>query len=773
MKVLARSLAFLVTTAAWLMVATAAHAATFNVTKTADTADGVCSGDCSLREAIAASNATPGVADDIVVPAGAFSLSLGELSITDALEIRGQGPAATSIVQTGAQRVLNITSALPVLLADLTIHGGNATAIGGGGIFKAGGGDLTLENSFVQHNQVTTPVGVSGGGGGGIFNAGPGSLRLERTTIRHNTATATGPGGANGGGGIRTTGLGSLDVIDSTVYENTLTVAGPNSGGGGLWSNVGGVGVATLRNSTFHGNTVSGSSLGGGGGGIFTVAADPVALNNLTVASNSVGVGLAGGGIRNAGGTVSISNSILAGNSPANCSGALTSNPGFNLDMANTCGFNASGDLRNTNPNLGVLKDNGGPTLTRELLPGSPAIEKGDPDVNTSCEGSDQRGVDRSNLGVCDIGAYEFDGRATAAVPPCSPTGVIPVNLRAATGHGVEALHYRAGGAGELIVPTPEGGSQTQRSITFGEGRTGLEYWGDFTNDPDSGQVNHQFTSVLVDKTKPQVSVQNPSPFAIFVIKRRVNVQVAANDQLSGLTTNPSGTAPISTTSRGAKTFAPVAVDLCSNQATAPFNYTVLAPQLGTRTVLERMTGSVKVLPKGGSSAARASQKKGQRFTPLAQPREIAIGSQIDSRKGRARITSSSNSSDGIQESEFFGGVFQVLQSRKRSAKGLTDLLLKGGSFRSCRSGRGKGASVARRLSRRTIRRLRSNAKGRFRTRGRYSSATVRGTLFTVTDRCDGTLTTVTRGKVAVRDNRRRKTIIVRAGKRYLARAPR
>ena len=74
---------------------------------------------------------------------------------------------------------------------------------------------------------------------------------------------------------------------------------------------------------------------------------------------------------------------------------------------------------------------------------------------------------------------------------------------------------------------------------------------------------------------------------------------------------------------------------------------------------------------------------------------------------------------------------------------------------------------------RRTIRRLRANAKGRFSTRGRYSSATVRGTSWTTTDRCDGTLTKVTRGTVTVRDLKRRKNITLRQGKSYLARARR
>ena len=123
------------------------------------------------------------------------------------------------------------------------------------------------------------------------------------------------------------------------------------------------------------------------------------------------------------------------------------------------------------------------------------------------------------------------------------------------------------------------------------------------------------------------------------------------------------------------------------------------------------------------------------------------------------------------QSGRFSGGLFQVLQSRARAAKGLTELRLKGSAakFRRCRS-TSSNASASR-LSRRAIRRLRGNARGRFRTRGRHSAATVRGTVWEVTDRCDGTLTKVRRGKVAVRDFRRRKTIVVRAGKQYLARA--
>jgi hypothetical protein len=146
------------------------------------------------------------------------------------------------------------------------------------------------------------------------------------------------------------------------------------------------------------------------------------------------------------------------------------------------------------------------------------------------------------------------------------------------------------------------------------------------------------------------------------------------------------------------------------------------------------------------------------------------VASFIDARRGTTRLTSArTRREDQIQDGLFSKGVFQVLQSRRVRSRGLTNLRLKGGSFKRCRQRGRAGADAA--LSRRAIRRLRGNASGRFRTTGRNSSATVRGTIWEVIDRCDGTLTKVKRGRVVVRDFRRKKTVIVRAGKSYLARS--
>jgi hypothetical protein len=168
------------------------------------------------------------------------------------------------------------------------------------------------------------------------------------------------------------------------------------------------------------------------------------------------------------------------------------------------------------------------------------------------------------------------------------------------------------------------------------------------------------------------------------------------------------------------------------------------------------------------SGNVRVKSPKGSGFVPLTEARTVPVRSIVDTRRGTVKLRTARNRKGKVQSGRFSNGVFQVLQSRKRRAKGLTELRMKGSAagFKGCRS----NSSASAALSRRTVRRLRAKAKGRYRTRGRHSAATVRGTTWTVTDRCDGTLTTVKRGKVAVRDFRRKKTIILRAGKSYLAR---
>ena len=179
-------------------------------------------------------------------------------------------------------------------------------------------------------------------------------------------------------------------------------------------------------------------------------------------------------------------------------------------------------------------------------------------------------------------------------------------------------------------------------------------------------------------------------------------------------------------------------------------------------------------LIRGPLASAAVPGLKGRTFEPLTAARQVPIGSLLDTRRGTVGISSARDATGKTQSGQFFAGVFQVLQSRRKRAKGLTELRLKGASFRRCGGASGsKRGGPARISGARTIRRLRSSGSGRFRTRGRRSAATVRGTIWTVSDRCDGTLTKVRRGRVAVRDFRRRKTIVLTAGKSYLAKTRR
>jgi hypothetical protein len=155
-------------------------------------------------------------------------------------------------------------------------------------------------------------------------------------------------------------------------------------------------------------------------------------------------------------------------------------------------------------------------------------------------------------------------------------------------------------------------------------------------------------------------------------------------------------------------------------------------------------------------------------FVELVGQTEIPVGSQVDTTRGVINLTSGLGGGR-TSSSRFYAGLFTIFQKRARNA--FMTLRLDGGSFRGC------GARSLTTLStdakrKRPVRKLWGNGKGRFTTKGRYSSASVRGTKWLVQDRCDGTLTRVLRGVVLVRDFRARKNVTVRAGRSYLAKAP-
>lgn len=152
-------------------------------------------------------------------------------------------------------------------------------------------------------------------------------------------------------------------------------------------------------------------------------------------------------------------------------------------------------------------------------------------------------------------------------------------------------------------------------------------------------------------------------------------------------------------------------------------------------------------------------------FVELTDPQQLPIGTTFDTTAGRVTLTSASDTQGATQHAWFYEGTFTIGQTT--GSHPITTLAL-AGALPSCPK-----ASAARAGAKSRSRHLWGDGKGRFRTSGRFSSATVRGTRWVVSDRCDGTLTRVVRGSVTVRDLVRHKTVVVRAPGQYLAPARR
>jgi hypothetical protein len=168
---------------------------------------------------------------------------------------------------------------------------------------------------------------------------------------------------------------------------------------------------------------------------------------------------------------------------------------------------------------------------------------------------------------------------------------------------------------------------------------------------------------------------------------------------------------------------------------------------------------TVNASPLGGEVLVKVTGTP--QFVPLSVPSLVPVGSQFDATKGRVELTAAR--AGGITDTSlFYDGTFEVSQPTPTA---LAELRLISGDFSVC----SLPSLSAADKNRRRVRRLWGSGKGKFRTRGKYSSATVRGTIWKTEDRCDGTLTQVQEGSVTVRDFGRKRDFVVRAGKSYLA----
>jgi len=378
------------------------------VDTTDDETDGINAGKVSLRDAIAAANANPGADTIDVGVTGTINLTGALPDLSSDITITGPGANLLNVHRNtdGLYRIFTIDSGVTAAISGLTVSNGSAR--NGGGILNMG--TLELTNCTVSGNAANF--------GGGIQNSG--TLTLTNCTVSDNTANAVQTISFGEGGGIHNVGM--LTLTNCTVSGNNAV-----NFGGGIF-NSSSAGELTLTNCT-----VSGNNAVNFGGGIFNSSSggEPT-LTNCTVTQNHAdndnnGFG-SGGGILNDGNTMTLLNTIVADNYKGSGNTA-TKNDIYIADTGtidaassnNLIGTGGSGGLVDgvndnivgvADPMLGALADNGGPTKTHALLPGSPAINAGKNSLIPAGVTTDQRGFARITGGTVDIGAFEVQNQA-------------------------------------------------------------------------------------------------------------------------------------------------------------------------------------------------------------------------------------------------------------------------------------------------------------------------------------------------------------------------
>jgi hypothetical protein len=340
----------------------------------------------------------------------------------------------------------------------------------GGGVYnngRSGSATLTVTNSTISNNQAEgagggiynngiegsamltinncSLSGNSAGTGGGMYNAasvGSGTISITNSTLRNNSAIGS-------GGGIANYAADPVGSAVLTITNSTLTENYSDFSGGAIQNRGDGHGTATLtiNNGTFSGNSAR-LQAGAIDNGAVSGGIALLTVRNSTLNANSAP---GGGGITNATplgrATLTIGSTILttgaSGNNIVSDVGDVISD-GYNLSNDDGGGLlTAMGDQINTDSMLGPLQDNGGPTFTHALLPGSPAVDAG---KNLTACTTDQRGpgfvrtFDSSSLANAaggdgtDIGAYEVQLAAPSYAgqvqPPINPDGTSAFNVR-------------------------------------------------------------------------------------------------------------------------------------------------------------------------------------------------------------------------------------------------------------------------------------------------------------------------------------------------------
>jgi fibronectin-binding autotransporter adhesin len=431
-----------------VLPAQVASAATQTVTNCNDSGGG------SLREAVLSASSGETINFALTPSCSTVDLTSGEIAIDTSMTIEGPGSNFLAMSGGNVSRVFDIEGGT-VAISGLTIEDGNGVGAnddGYGGAIE-NEGNLSIINSTLADNSTTgnggaiySKVGAlaiigsalvgnsADSGDGGAIDNFAAVMTITKSTLSGNSASSAGAisnenktivvsstlsgNSSNDGGAIASSN--KMTITNSTLANNVA-----KSDGAGMENQ----GVATINKSTVSNNetedaggglfnegtlsvtnsTLSDNSAASGGGGIFNEG--KAAFADTTVSGNSSTTD-GGGGIFTEGKPVKARTTIVANSSGGDCSGSIT-DMGYNIDDDGSCGFNAPSisDSTTLDSTLGPLAENGGPTETVALLPGSPAIGVV---PAADCPPTDQRGVTRPT--PCDIGAYQIGG-STAPTP--------------------------------------------------------------------------------------------------------------------------------------------------------------------------------------------------------------------------------------------------------------------------------------------------------------------------------------------------------------------
>lgn len=393
-----------------LCLAHFSYSAEYNVTKVADTSDGMCDADCSLREAVNAANAT--VDNDTIYFALPFfgaartiTLNGSEIVIANngSLTIRGTGANRLTINGNNASRIISISTGAVVTIDHLRFTGGNgvgAANTGRGGAVYNNGGISTVSNCVFSGNSAAN--------GGAMNNATAGTLTITNTVLANNSATSV-------GGALQNFSTSTLHLINTAITGNSCGTSA--TGGGAIQGN----GAITMTNVTMSGNT----SLASGGGIYYNGTG--LTMTNTTIAANSAATNAGGLHKSTATNNANIRNSIIANNTGGASPDATNVFNSLGNNIIGVVGTSTGwvmSDLQNQDPLLSPIGFYGGGGFSQALLNTSPGINAGQNCVKDLSCGTfnppvavtaDQRGALRADN--VDIGAFEVSGSYVATLP--------------------------------------------------------------------------------------------------------------------------------------------------------------------------------------------------------------------------------------------------------------------------------------------------------------------------------------------------------------------